>query len=190
MNTFQRLHTLTTISYNAKINRKSAGGSSRGQTAPASSTVPPAEKVSRGETPLPDAVDHHSQDREQEKENLPAVTGVKGKKHQKEKDTDPANKMCKICFENVLDCSILITLFSRDPTEKHQCDELPQERPGVTVPCVPERVDQVQEATAGREQPFRPSVASSDEAACGEVIFLLPEVILRFPSQNSLILSI
>ncbi|KAL9708448.1 hypothetical protein quinque_011966 [Culex quinquefasciatus] len=91
MNTFHRLHTLTTISYNAKINRKSAGGSSRGQTAPASSTVPPAEKVSRGETPLPDAVDHHSQ--EQEKENLPAVTGVKGKKYQKEKDTDPANKM-------------------------------------------------------------------------------------------------
>ncbi|XP_001846382.2 uncharacterized protein LOC6036318 [Culex quinquefasciatus] len=94
MNTFQRLHTLTTISYNAKINRKSTGGSSRGQTAPASSTAPPAEKVSRGGTPLPDAVDNHSQNREQEKENqLPTATAVKAKKHQKEKDTDPANKM-------------------------------------------------------------------------------------------------
>uniref|UniRef100_A0A1Q3EWJ0 Centriolar and ciliogenesis-associated protein HYLS1 C-terminal domain-containing protein n=1 Tax=Culex tarsalis TaxID=7177 RepID=A0A1Q3EWJ0_CULTA len=89
MNTFQRLHTLTTISYNAKINRKSAGGSSKGQT------VPPAETISRGETPLPDAVDHHQpQARVQEKENLPAAAGVKTKKkHPKEKDSDPACKM-------------------------------------------------------------------------------------------------
>lgn len=89
MNTFQRLHTLTTISYNAKVARK-------GSSLVAAQSTTAAAESRRDDHHRPEVVTPVEQHHDGKENQMAAVAGGgKSKKLKADKDNPAANKMCK-----------------------------------------------------------------------------------------------